>query len=69
MQSFLNHSKMAYTVDEAGELISLSRSQIYRLIEVGEIGSIRIGKSRRVTYAQLEDFLRKREQNHGFVRL
>jgi excisionase family DNA binding protein len=61
--------KLAFTVDEAADLLSLSRAQIYRLIDVGDLGSIKIGKCRRVTYAQLEAYVSRVEQYHGFVRL
>ena len=62
MSSYLNHSKMAYTVEEASQLISLSRAQIYRLIDLGEMETIKIGKSRRITSRQLDEFLHKLEQ-------
>jgi excisionase family DNA binding protein len=62
-------SKLAYTVEEAGDLLSISRAQIYRLIEVRDLESVKIGKCRRVTYAQLEAYVSRVEQNHGFVRL
>lgn len=68
VQGFPNHTKLAYTIDEASELVSLSRSQLYRLIEIGELGSITVGKARRITYAQLEEFIQRKEQNQGFVR-
>ncbi len=68
MSSFL-HAKLAYTVEEVAELVSLSRSQLYRLMDMEELATIRIGKSRRVTHAQLDAFLRRLEQNSGFVRL
>jgi excisionase family DNA binding protein len=60
--------KLAYTVEEAGDLLSLSRAQVYRLIEVGDLDSVKIGKCRRVTYAQLEAYVSRVEQYHGFVR-
>lgn len=56
---------MAYTVSEAGQLLSLSRAQIYRLIDLGELASIKVGRSRRVTSKQLEEFLRCLEQRSG----
>ena len=62
-------TKLAYTVEEAAELLSLSRAQIYRLIEVGDLQSIKIGKCRRITSAQLESYVSTVEQSHGFVRL
>lgn len=53
--------KIAYTVEEAAELLSLSRAQVYRLIETGELGSLRIGKARRVSAEQLVEFIRRVE--------
>ena len=61
----LNHLKMAYTIEEASDLLSLSRAQIYRLIDRGEIETIKIGKARRVTVRQLEAFLQRLEQQSG----
>jgi excisionase family DNA binding protein len=67
--SSFNHSKVAYSVEEAARLLSLSRSQLFRLIELREISTVQIGRSRRITYAQLEDYVRKLEQANGFARL
>lgn len=58
---------MAYTVEEAAELLSLSRAQIYRLIDLGEIETVKIGKSRRLTSRQLDAFLSAQEQRMGCV--
>lgn len=62
------HPKMAYTIEEAAELLSLSRAQLFRLIDLRELPTIKIGRSRRITYAQLEEFVQKLEQTNGFVR-
>lgn len=67
MSQFLNHAKMAYTVEEANTLLSLSRAHIYRLIDHGEIETIKIGKSRRVTSRQLDAFLLAQELQNGHV--
>lgn len=53
--------KLAYTVDEAADLLSLSRAHLYRLMDIGEIGSISIGRSRRITQGQLESFIAQLE--------
>ncbi|MBL8060660.1 MAG: helix-turn-helix domain-containing protein [Chthonomonas sp.] len=53
--------KLAYTVEEAADLLSLSRAKLYRLIDSCEIGSVTIGRSRRITHSQLEEFLRRLE--------
>lgn len=56
-------SKLAYTVEEAAELLSLSRAQIYRLIDIGELSTIKIGRSRRVSADQLSVFVLRAEQS------
>lgn len=50
-------AKLAYTVDEAAEMLSISRAQAYRLIDRGDLGSFKIGRSRRVSAEQLVDFV------------
>lgn len=67
MDGYLAHARMAYTVEEAGELLSLSRAQVFRLIDTCEIQTIKIGRSRRITSRQLEAFLKAREQAGGFL--
>lgn len=49
--------QLAYTVSEAAALLSLSRSLMYELINAGKIETVRIGRSRRITRAQLERFV------------
>ena len=56
-----SQDKLAFTVEEAAELLSLSRAHVYRLIEVEELGSITIGRSRRITSQQLQDFVHRLE--------
>jgi len=50
-------AKLAYTVEEAAEMLSISRAQAYRLIDRGDLGSFKIGKCRRVSAEQLIDFV------------
>ena len=57
--------KLAYTVEEAAGLLSLSRAHLYRLIDIAEIGSVTIGRSRRVTARQLEEYVRRLESGPG----
>lgn len=54
-------TKLAYTVEEAAELLSLSRAHLYRLMDSGQIGSISIGRSRRITRKQLLAFIEESE--------
>jgi excisionase family DNA binding protein len=61
--------KLAYTMEEAAALLSLSRATVYHLVDLRELDTVKIGKSRRVTHAQLVAYIRRLEQRHGFVRL
>lgn len=67
MSDYLYHEKMAYTVEEASELLSLSRAHVYRLIDLGQIETITVGRSRRITSRQLDAFLYGLEQRNGPV--
>lgn len=67
MSEYLHHEKMAYTVEEASELLSLSRAHVYRLIDLGQIETVTVGRSRRITSRQLDAFLLRLEQRNGPV--
>lgn len=54
--------RLAYTVQEAAVLLSLSRSLVYELINAGKIDTIKIGRARRITSNQLEKYLQECEQ-------
>ena len=56
--------KLAYTVKDAASLLSLSRAQIYRLMDQGDIKFVKIGRSRRITAEQLGAFVTL-ATNHG----
>lgn len=60
--------RLIYTVEEAAALLSLSRAQVYRLLDSLDLGSVKIGKCRRITKEQLETYVRNLELSHGFVR-
>lgn len=51
-----------YTVEEAATLLSISRAQIYRLIDSCQLGSVTVGRSRRITLSQLTAFTRSLEE-------
>jgi len=59
------YSKLAYTVEEAAELLSVSRAHVYRLLDLQELASIYLGRSRRITVGQLASFIRMNEQRTG----
>ena len=45
-------------VDQAGELLGVSRKQVYKLIGKKIIPSVRIGRSHRIAKSNLIDFIR-----------
>ena len=57
--------RLAYTVQEAAALLSLSRSLVYELINAGKIETIKIGRARRITSKQLEAYLHACEQQRA----
>lgn len=57
--------KLAYTVKEVAAMLSLSRSHLYELIHAGEIDTIKIGRARRITRKQLDEYVREHESRAG----
>lgn len=49
--------RLGYSVEEAGELIGISRRTLYELIRTGELGSVKVGNRRLVRHSDLELFL------------
>lgn len=49
------------SVDQAAARLSISRAQLYRLIDKGELESVQIGRSRRISQNQLERFVAQLE--------
>jgi excisionase family DNA binding protein len=47
------------TVKEAARRLSLGRSRTYQFIQRGELRSLRIGGSRRIAVADLEEFVER----------
>jgi excisionase family DNA binding protein len=50
-----------FTPIEAAKYLKISRSSLYNLIHRGEIGTISIGRSRRITEGQLRTFIEAKE--------
>jgi excisionase family DNA binding protein len=57
--------RLAYPVNEAAELLGVSRSQLYELFSTGEVASLKIGTRRLVRHEALVDYLDRLEANHG----
>jgi excisionase family DNA binding protein len=54
--------KLAFRVDELVHVLGLGKTKIRELIDKGKLESIREGTAVLVTYAQVESYLRKKEQ-------
>ena len=50
--------QLLYTVEQAAQVLAISRSSLYRLITKREIVTIGIGRSRRVSHQALEGFIK-----------
>lgn len=48
--------KRLYTVEEAAEILSYSRSVVYRLMQAGRLRSVKEGHSRRIPAAAIEEY-------------
>jgi len=49
--------KLLVTVVEAGEVLGVSRSVVYELMNSARLPSVSIGRSRRIRVKDLEDFV------------
>ena len=47
------------TVEETAEALHIGRDKIYYLIRTGQLRSMRIGKSRRISRAWIEEFIER----------
>ena len=56
--------KMLLTPNEAAEVLSISRSKVYDLINQGRLASVRIDTSRRVPARALAEFVDRLGQQH-----
>lgn len=50
-------AKLLLTVNEASQVLSISRSKFYDLLNSGHLPSVHIGRSRRVRMRDLEEFV------------
>jgi excisionase family DNA binding protein len=54
--------RLAYPVNEAADLLGISRSQVYELFATGEVSSVKIGARRLVRHEALTGYLDRLEQ-------
>lgn len=53
----------AYTVEQVAKMLHIGRDKVYALLRTGELRSIKIGKSRRITQQHLAEFIAALEQD------
>jgi excisionase family DNA binding protein len=58
----VQHEKQLFKIPEVEEFLGISRAQVYRLIESGQIRRIKIGKSARVPRASLVAYVEHLEE-------
>ena len=51
--------RLLFTVHETAEMLGVSRSRVYELITTEQLASIKIGRSRRVSLASIQQFVEK----------
>jgi excisionase family DNA binding protein len=47
----------AYTVEQVAEILHVGRDKVYYLLRTGQLRSIKIGNSRRITNQHLAEFI------------
>ena len=57
----------AFSVEEVAEMLGIGRTAVYRLIKTGELGSKKVGGSRRIFLSDLEEYLGK-ERAYSLVK-
>ena len=56
---------LLHTVESASRHLGMGRSTVYLKIESGELESVKIGRSRRITQGALERFVARLEASAG----
>ena len=60
------HRPMLMNAIETAQLLGLSRSSVYELMNAGRLPSVRIGASRRIRHTDLVDFVNGLEEIETF---
>jgi excisionase family DNA binding protein len=50
--------KLLLTISEATQVLAISRSKLYELLNSGHLQSVHIGRSRRIRMTDLEEFVK-----------
>ncbi len=55
--TYVSQERLLYSVVEAAEVLSLSRSKVYELLAANTLQSVKIGRSRRIPHSALTDYV------------
>jgi len=58
------NTKLLYTSQEVAEMMSISRSQVYNLMNDNKLKSVHIGRCRRITADQINEFINQLTLNN-----
>ena len=53
----MSEMPMLFTPVQAAKIMNVSRSHVYTMMNKGELGSVNIGRCRRITVSQMNDFI------------
>lgn len=51
--------KLLHPAEEAAQILSVGRSQVFELVATGELESVKIGRLRRIPHDALVDYIRR----------
>ena len=57
LPTYVSQQRLLYSVVEAAEVLSLSRSKVYELLAATHRQSVKIGRSRRIPHSALTDYV------------
>ena len=57
LMSLTENARLLFTVNEACEVLHLSRPVVYQLINSGELRSFKVGNARRIPAQALEEYV------------
>ena len=57
----LGSEPLAYTLTEAARLLSVGKRKVEYMVQAGELKSVKIGRARRITRAELLAYVEKQQ--------
>lgn len=57
--------RLLLTVEQSADMLGQGRSSIYELLRTGDLESVKIGRSRRIPAAALEEYVARLRRDRG----